>query len=79
MATHSSILACTIPWTEELTDYSPWDHKESNTTEVTEHACIYEYLLCASPEDINIAIPTLCSSYPHFDWFHILSEKGIVE
>ena len=30
-ATHSSILAWRIPWTEEL--YSPWGHKESDTTE----------------------------------------------
>ena len=33
MATHSSILAWTIPWTEEPIDCSPWDHKESGTTE----------------------------------------------
>ena len=32
-----------------LTDYSPWDHKESDTTEVTEHECIYKYFtLCQS-------------------------------
>ena len=33
-AMHSSILTWRIPWTEE-TDrlYSPWDHKESDTTE----------------------------------------------
>ena len=35
MATPSSILACRIPWTEELTDYSPKGHKEPNTTETT--------------------------------------------
>ena len=37
MATHSSILAGKIPWTEEpgglLAGYSPWGHKESGTTE----------------------------------------------
>ena len=33
MATHSSILACRIPWTKELVDYSPWGHKESDMTE----------------------------------------------
>ena len=27
MATHSSILAWKIQWTEELGCYSPWDHK----------------------------------------------------
>ena len=36
MATHSSILAGRIPWTERsLAGYSPWGHKESGTTEAT--------------------------------------------
>ena len=35
-ATHSSILAWRIPWTEEAGGlYSPWGHKELDTTEVT--------------------------------------------
>ena len=33
MATHSSILAWGIPWTEEPRSYSPWGHKELDTTE----------------------------------------------
>ena len=34
MATHSSVLARRIPWTEEPGElYSPWDRKESDTTE----------------------------------------------
>ena len=33
MATHSSILTWKIPWTEELVGYSPWSHKELDTTE----------------------------------------------
>ena len=34
MATHSSILAWRIPWTEEnLVGYHPWGCKESDTTE----------------------------------------------
>ena len=34
MATHSSILAWKIPWTEMLGRlYSPWDNKESDMTE----------------------------------------------
>ena len=34
MATHSSILACRIPWTEEFGGpYSAWGCKESETTE----------------------------------------------
>ena len=34
LATHSSILAWRIPWIEEPEGlYSPWDHKELDTTE----------------------------------------------
>ena len=33
MATHSSILAQTIPRTEDSGSYSPWGRKESDTTE----------------------------------------------
>ena len=33
MATHSSILAWKISWTEEPGRYSPWGHKESDPTE----------------------------------------------
>ena len=32
MATHSSILAWIIPWTEKPGGYSPWGHKESDMT-----------------------------------------------
>ena len=36
VATHSSIFAWRIPWTEErLAGYSPWGHKELDTTEAT--------------------------------------------
>ena len=38
MATHSSILAWEIPWTEELVGFSPGGGKESDFTEATEHA-----------------------------------------
>ena len=39
MATHSSILAWRIPWTEESggLQYSPWGRKESDTTEQLTH------------------------------------------
>ena len=33
MATHSSILAWKIPWTEKPGIYRPWGRKESDTTE----------------------------------------------
>ena len=42
MAVHSSILAWRIPCTEEPGGYSPWSHKETDMTEVTEHACMYK-------------------------------------
>ena len=32
MGTHSSIHAWKILWTKELVGYSPWGHKESDTT-----------------------------------------------
>ena len=38
MATHSSILAWRILWTENLAIYCLWGHKQWNPTEVTEHA-----------------------------------------
>ena len=34
MATHSSILAWRIPWTEGPEGYSPWDFKELDMTEL---------------------------------------------
>ena len=35
MATHPSILAWRIPWTEESGGYSPWGRKELDMTEMT--------------------------------------------
>ena len=40
MATHSSILAWRIPWTEEPGGLQLWGRKESDTTEATEHALV---------------------------------------
>ena len=40
MATHFSILAWRIPWTEESGGLRSMGHRESDTTEVTEHACM---------------------------------------
>ena len=39
MATHSSILAWRIPWTEEPGGYSPQGHKESDMTERLHFHC----------------------------------------
>ena len=44
MATHSSILAWRIPWTEEPGRlHSPWGHKESDTTEQLIHTHTYTH------------------------------------
>ena len=39
MATHSSILAWRIPWTEQPGRLQSICHKESYTTKATSHAC----------------------------------------
>ena len=54
MATHFSILAWKIPWKERsLVGYSPWDHKESDTTERL-NVCTY---ICKCEEHrLNIQI-----------------------
>ena len=45
MATHSSNLACKIPWTDEPHGQSPWGSKELDTTE---RAHMYALLLPAA-------------------------------
>ena len=46
VATHSSILAWRIPWTDDSSGYSLWGCKESDMTEVTWHVSrMCEYLL----------------------------------
>ena len=41
MATHSSILAWEIPWTDEPGRLCPWGHRELDTTE---HAAYFLYI-----------------------------------
>ena len=43
MATHSSILAWRISWTEEPGGLQSTGGRESDTTEVTKHACVCKY------------------------------------
>ena len=38
MATHSSILAQTTPWTEEPGRLQSWEHKESDTKQLSTRA-----------------------------------------
>ena len=44
MATHSSILAQRLSYTEEPGSYSPWGHKELDITESTKHARMQVWL-----------------------------------
>ena len=68
MATHSSILAWRIPWTEEPGGYSPWGHKELDMTETTEQAppkssLLWDWLAFVltlmDPSDGGILLPAL--------------------
>ena len=56
MATHSSILAWRIPRAEELAGYSPWGHKESDTTK--KHF----------PWRSNSTLSRLCSELKKVSW-----------
>ena len=49
MATHSSILAGIIPRREEPGGYSSWGHKQSDTTEATEHTFILYFTTSKLP------------------------------
>ena len=48
MATHSSILAWRISWTEEPSRLRPQGHKESDTTEATYHSTAQQYVKTAN-------------------------------
>ena len=61
MATHSSVLSWRIPWTEEPGGlYSPWGHKESNTTEWLTHT--YTYLIFVHFDVQHGFFPSDCPS-----------------
>ena len=60
MATHTCILAWRIPWTEELVGYGPQGHKESGTTEATQHSTAQWLIIALTLEketDIQIQEP----------------------
>ena len=69
MATHSSIFAWRIPWTEEPVGYSPWGRKESNTTEQRSTA-----VGCMSEEPLGRIFPNSFSRE-----FLMEGEKGSSE
>ena len=56
MATHSSIFACKIPWTEEPGRLSPWGRKESDTTERIHFTSLHFTSLHFQPEFITLLL-----------------------
>ena len=61
MATHSSILAWKISWTEDLVGYSPWGRKESDATEqLSFFLSFLEFNLFYSPERLSFPGPYIC-------------------
>ena len=65
MATHSSILAWRVPWTEELVGYSPWDHKELDTTEQLSTALFKAVFSSVQFNSVAQSCPTLCDPMNH--------------
>ena len=58
MATHSSILDGESHGQRSLKGYSPWGHKKSDKTKVTQHACVYSHLsFTLSPSFFFFAVP----------------------
>ena len=55
MATHSSVLAGKIQWTEEP-DCGPWGHKESDTTEANEQTGMISLKKVILPQKDNMGI-----------------------
>ena len=66
MAIHCSILTWRISWTEELVDYSPWGHKESDTTERLSTHTHKDYILKVDLGLVFSLIEILCITiYSH--------------
>ena len=63
MATHS----WEIPWTEEPGGYSPWGHKESDTTEqLSTHALLYLCFISSFSESDGIYVKGILYSFHLF-------------
>ena len=77
MATHSSIPAWRIPWTEEPREegYSPWGHKELDMTEATN-----TYNCEASTINYIIYFHSVVQSLPIFPkLFHHTKQKLLIK
>ena len=74
MATHFSISAWRILWTEEPGRYSPWGRKESDTTErlTLSQYFVAQYFLC----NRIIFRYTIYALWSHVGFFKILDDYG---
>ena len=68
IATHSNILAWRIPWKRSLVAYNPWDRKESDTTEVTKHACTHNMYICMMGAISPTIVFRHCKNFPLSKW-----------
>ena len=64
MATHSSILAWRIPWTEEAAGLQSWGHRESDTTECLTTSVIY-LSICPSSGDMVLVTQSCLTPCDH--------------
>ena len=68
ITTHSNILAWRIPCKRSLVAYNPGDCKESDTTEVTKHACTHNVhicMMCAISNCSSKIFSCICIYVPH--------------
>ena len=69
MATHSSILAWRIPWTEESGRLHPWGHTESDITEVT-HSLKCQIMLNVMKNGHACHLPnTILQYFGNYFWY----------
>ena len=75
MATHSSVLAWRIPWTEEAGGYSPWGRKESVTTERMNDKRLHWVFLATHRLSLvvghGLSCPVACGIFPEQGSNHV--------
>ena len=77
MATHASILAWEIPWTQEPKGYSSRGHKELDTTQIKQgcESCIQAEKrlkpLSLGTDTISCFVSTACNAFQNPPWGHL--------
>ena len=76
-ATHFTILAWRIPWTEELAGYSPWGGKESDTTEQLSLSLLFQTISDEMlPLWMSLSKKFQCTNLLLFIYFSMGSPNG---